>query len=566
MPFSFPLRPWAALALALLVTPAAAQEPGDAGAYLSAREAGLNRDYGLSLPYLERLVEAAPDDLPIREQLVISLLVLGEIGRAAEAAGPLVAAVPDNAAGNLALTADAFARGDFGAVIALHERGADGNPLVKSLTLAWAHLGQGRMTEALAGLDSISADSGLGPFALYCRALMLALAGDAEGALAILEDPAAGVREALNRRGVLAHIQLLGLVERFDDALAMIDAEFGGPNDPQLGRMAEAFRARRSLPFDLITGPADGMAEVYAVLAAAIRTPQGAQDVLIYAQAALAINPRLSDARIILGQAFEEMGQTDLAERTFAAVPADDGFGQAAALGRAQALDALGRTAEAVEILRAAVAQNPDSAIAPTLLGDLLRRDGDFPGAIAAYTQAFAALEARGGRPDWRLWFSRAVAHERSGAWPEAEADFRSALTLEPDQPTVLNYLGYSLVERREKLDEALEMIERAVQGEPDSGYITDSLGWALFRLGRYQEAVAPMERAVALLPTDPILNDHLGDVYWAVGREREAIFQWRRALSFGPHEDLDGERVRRKIEQGLDRVLAEEGAEPLRR
>jgi len=127
----------------------------------------------------------------------------------------------------------------------------------------------------------------------------------------------------------------------------------------------------------------------------------------------------------------------------------------------------------------------------------------------------------------------------------------------------VLNYLGYSLVEKQEKLEEALEMIERAVEARPDSGYIVDSLGWALYRLGRYEEAVGHMERAAELLPVDPIVNDHLGDVYWAVGRRTEARFQWNRALSFDP-EPEEAERIRRKLEVGLDAVLAEEGAEPL--
>ena len=133
----------------------------------------------------------------------------------------------------------------------------------------------------------------------------------------------------------------------------------------------------------------------------------------------------------------------------------------------------------------------------------------------------------------------------------------------------MLNYLGYSLVQKREKLDEALAMIERAVAARPESGYIVDSLGWALYRLGRYDEAVPHMERAVELMPVDPVVNDHLGDVLWAVGRKREAEFQWRRALSFLEHgdaaEEVDADRVRRKIEVGLDAVLAEEGADPLR-
>ena len=121
-----------------------------------------------------------------------------------------------------------------------------------------------------------------------------------------------------------------------------------------------------------------------------------------------------------------------------------------------------------------------------------------------------------------------------------------------------MSVLGYSLVEQRRNLDEALDMIERAVAGRPESGYIVDSLGWVLYRLDRFDEAVAPMERAVELEPNDPVINDHLGDVYWMVGRTREAEFQWSRALSFEP-EPAEAERIRRKLELGLDAVLAEE-------
>jgi Flp pilus assembly protein TadD len=128
----------------------------------------------------------------------------------------------------------------------------------------------------------------------------------------------------------------------------------------------------------------------------------------------------------------------------------------------------------------------------------------------------------------------------------------------------VLNYLGYSYLELNTRLDEALDMIQRAVKARPDDGYVTDSLAWALYRLGRYDEAVAPMERAVELTPVDSIVNDHLGDVYWAVGRKREAEFQWRRALSFNPDSGEEAARIRRKLEVGLDAVLREEGAAPL--
>ncbi|MFT7147423.1 MAG: Flp pilus assembly protein TadD, partial [Yoonia sp.] len=148
--------------------------------------------------------------------------------------------------------------------------------------------------------------------------------------------------------------------------------------------------------------------------------------------------------------------------------------------------------------------------------------------------------------------------------WSGAEADFRAALALRPDQPQVLNYLGYSLVERGEKMDEALAMIETAANALPDNGAIVDSLGWVYFQLGRYDEAVVHLEQAASLEPLDPVINDHLGDAFWAVGRETEAQFQWQRALSFDPEED-DAARIRDKLARGLDMVLIDEGAPPLR-
>ena len=195
-------------------------------------------------------------------------------------------------------------------------------------------------------------------------------------------------------------------------------------------------------------------------------------------------------------------------------------------------------------------------------LGDILRQKERFSEAAKAYDRALE-LSGEPSPGDWFLFYARGISFERIGEWDKAEADFRMALKLNPDQPQVLNYLGYSLVEKKIKLDEALEMIKRAVAARPNDGYITDSLGWALYRLGRFEEAVAPMERAVELEPADPIISDHLGDVLWAVGRKMEARFQWQRALSFEPEEE-DAKRIRRKLEVGLDVVLQEEGAKSI--
>jgi tetratricopeptide (TPR) repeat protein len=213
-------------------------------------------------------------------------------------------------------------------------------------------------------------------------------------------------------------------------------------------------------------------------------------------------------------------------------------------------------------VLTALAESRDELMIVQLSLGDQYRRMDRWEEAAAAYDRALDRVNHRRQPPLDHLLQSRhrAAQHDR---WDGAEADFRKSLELNPDQPLVLNYLGYSLVERGEKLDEALEMIERAIAGQPDSGFIIDSLAWALFTLGRYDEALDPMERASILEPVDPIVTDHLGDVYWAVGRKREAEFQWHRALSFEPEEDL-AIRIRRKLEVGLDAVLAEEGTPPL--
>lgn len=554
-------------ALAAPVAPAAAQEfpaQGYAGAFLAAREAGVNNDFAAALPYLERMLESEPGNARLLESLTVSYVALGRHEAATERARELMVQMQDNHAAGLALLSDAFARRDYDAALELLETGARTLPLVDGLGRAWAHLGQGRMTEALAALDEVSGQDGMMAFAQYCRALALALVGDVESAAGIMEDERYDVLGALSRRGMIAYAQVLGQLERFDDALNLIDEMFGGVNDPVIDEMRSAYAEGRALPFSLIADPAEGMAEVFAVMASAMRSSQNLHDTLLYARGAEWINSGLTDALLLIGQVFEDMEQPELAAEAYARIPKDDVFGMAAGMGQAQVLETLGEADAAIAILERLADQHPESVAAGQVLGDFLRRANRHDEAIAAYDRSMAMMEARGQTPDWRAFFSRAVSHERLGQWPQAEADFRAALAIEPDQPTVLNYLGYSLVERQENLEEALEMIERAVEGEPDSGYIVDSLAWALYRMGRYDEALPHMERAVELMPTDPVLNDHLGDVYWAVGREREARFQWRRALSYGPHDDLDSDRVRRKLEIGLDQVRAEEGAPPL--
>ncbi|MEM7613562.1 MAG: tetratricopeptide repeat protein, partial [Pseudomonadota bacterium] len=327
--------------------------------------------------------------------------------------------------------------------------------------------------------------------------------------------------------------------------------------DPEVEAMVATLSAGEPLEFTQITTAAQGAASVFSILAGALTREQAERLGLVYARLATHIRPSYDEVTTLIGDVLTDQGQFDLAAEAFEEVAATSAWYVTAEVGRADALSSADRVDEAIEVLSNLARVKPDNMSVITALGDMMRREDNFSGAAEVYDQAINLIDVAT-PSDWRLFYVRGIAHERTDQWPKAEADFRRALELNPDQPHVLNYLGYSMVELHQNLEEALDMIERAVAQRPNDGYITDSLGWVLYRLGRYEEAVAPMERAVELLPVDPILNDHLGDVLWKVGRQNEAVFQWKRALSFEP-EDEDLERIRRKLEVGLDVVLAEE-------
>ena len=234
-----------------------------------------------------------------------------------------------------------------------------------------------------------------------------------------------------------------------------------------------------------------------------------------------------------------------------AEIPAASPYYSSARLRSAINLDTLERTDEAIAQLRTMAAEQSDSVGAEVQLGDLLRSKKRFAEAVAAYDEAIHRAEGAHLPERWSLFYDRGVALERSGQWQRAETDLSHALELKPDQPLVLNYLGYSWIDRGENLDRGLKMIEKAVELRPEDGYIVDSLGWAHYRMGDYDGAVQHLEKAIELVPQDPTINDHLGDAYWQSGRLNEARFQWRRALQLGPQEN-EIKPIEEKLESGL--------------
>jgi len=557
------VRPNRILALAILCAMSAAPALafGTAGSYLAARHASFESDYAQAAEYYTRALALDPGNAALMEAVISSNINYGKPERAWPVARRMVDGGLNSQVANMALLVQLAAEGRFDALRTMLEDGESVGALVDGLAHAWATFGAGDVAAALAGFDAAAARPGLGSFARVHKALAMAAVGDFEGADAILSGRAAGPLQ-VSPRSILAHAQILAELDRRDDAVALIDEVFGTTPDPVFASLRADLVAGAPVGYDVARTGAEGIGEVLHAVGAALTGEAAPGFALLYARLAAFLNPANSDAVLLSAALLEDMGQYDLATRVYDGVPPDHPAHVEAEIGRAQALRDAGRDDAAIEALSQLARRYPDTRIVHYRLGDLLRGLDRFADATAAYDRAIA-LTPDPGQQDWPLFFSRGITLERTDRWPEAEADFRRALALEPGQPQVLNYLGYSLVEMQIKLDEALDMIERAVAARPDDGYITDSLGWVLYRLGRYDEAIVHMERAVELEPVDPIINDHLGDVLWAVGRRVEARFQWHRALSFDP-EPAEATRIRRKLEVGLDAVLEEEGAEPL--
>lgn len=531
------------------------------GPLLAGSIASARSDYAEAAAYLDRVLQSGHEDPRAIDGAIMARIGMGDFDEALALIDTLPEARALSQAAALLVLSRDFVRGDHAAALETLDIAPVGGPLVDGLARAWAELGGGRMSDSLAAFEEVIGGDGTEVFGQFNKALALAMVGDYEAADLILSGEVAGPLP-LDRRGVVARTQILSQLDRQADAVALLDAAFGPTPEADLTALRARLDDGARVPFDLVTTPRDGMAEVFYMLAEALRGDAGSEYTLLFARLAEYLRPDHTPATLLSGRLLTGLEQYPLAVATFDGVARDDPQFHIAQIGRADALFSSGEADAAIAAVQTLLETHADFATIHITLGDFLRRESRWDEAARAYEAAIGLLgEAQ---PQfWAVYYTRAIVYERADRWDEAEADFRTALRLNPEEPHVLNYLGYSLVERRENLEEALGMIERAVEGEPENGYITDSLGWAYYRLGRYQEAVPVMERAVELAATDPVINDHLGDVYWSVGRVREARFQWRRALSFDPSDDLDMDRVRRKLEVGLDQVLIDEGAEP---
>ncbi|HEY1300461.1 MAG TPA: tetratricopeptide repeat protein [Stellaceae bacterium] len=542
-------------------SPEAASPASDSpyGAYLAGRHAQEQREYAAAAGWFEDALRADPKSPELISRTFLMEAYKGRFDRAVALAHSELALDPSDAVANLVLLVDRVAAGDTtGALARAEALPSDGlYRYAGPPALAWVRIAMGDLAGADRALQGLDKFDGLAPLEFFQLGLVYDFAGHPEKA----EE---NFKKALDATGKLNW--------RLTDAMANFYARHGRPDKAQAiyrrfikenagSELAESAlgAASEETPAPIIGSARDGLAEALFDLASVANRPETIDVALIYDRCALELRPQFPVAQLLLADIMSAEDKPHESLAVLAQIPPGSRYWWSAQLRVAANLQALDRGDEAIQMLKKMAAEEPKRAAADMQLGDLLREKKRFAEAAAAYDEAIKRLKAAGTPERWSLYYSRGIALERAGKWQLAEADLQHALELEPDQPLVLNYLGYSWIDRGEKLKRGLKMIEKAVELRPEDGYIVDSLGWAQYKLGNYPAAVQYLEKALELVPEDPTINDHLGDAYWQSGRPSEARYQWRRALQFGPDKSdikpieakLDGEKTPRRAGGG---------------
>lgn len=519
------------------------------GKYLAGRFARRSRDFGNAAKLLTDALSLDSANRKIRRQAFFSLVASGHLEQAASLARKIVGTNAGEPISNLTLVVEDVRRGqlDEAAVrlVDMPRRGM--NTFTSPLLLAWLRQAQGKTDEAVKALDGLSKVASF----VGLRNLHVGLIEDLAGRDAAADKSlSAAVKSTDSLRAVQAYGRFLERKGRTEEARTLYKNFIKKNNDTEaldtaLGRLKSGKKPKR-----LISNATEGMAEVFFNLSGTLAQGRSNDLALIYGRFALRLRSDFPLAQVLLGGLLESLDRKTEALSLYDAVSPDSPLYWSARLRKAATLDDLKRTDEAISQLKKMASERVDQSEPFIRLGDLFRSKKQYQDSVDSYSGAIKRIGSLS-KSHWSLLYARGIAYERSKQWQKAEADFLRALELSPEQPFVLNYLGYSWVDQGKNLDRAKGMIERAVELRPNDGYIVDSLGWVLYKIGEYDGAARRLERAVILRPEDPTINDHLGDAYWRVGRFNEARFQWNRALSLEP-EKKDIPAIEKKLRKGL--------------
>ena len=527
------------------------------GSYLAARHAGRQRDAAIEAAYYRAALKRDPKNGELLDRTFLSLLVGGDIDEAVKYAERVGAADKSDRVSKLVTGVHALklkqypvARRDLSQSI----RGPI-TDLTATLLNAWSMSGTGDNKGAVAAIDKLSGPDWYAIFKELHAGLIFDLANNQAEAGKRLEH--AYKLDSTALRVVEAYGSWLSRNRSPKEALAVFEAfDKVLPRHPLVVEAMNKLKAGEKIPVLVSTAQA-GAAEALYGLGASLGRRGGEDLGLVYLQLSLHLAPSHPLALLSLADLYESLKKPELALAVYERIPANSPLHRNAAIQMAANLDALERSAEAEKQLDALIKQSPGDMEAIMALGNILRGHKKFAECADVYSKGVATI----GTPDkanWVIFYFRGICYERSKQWPKSEADLKKAIELFPDQPHVLNYLGYSWVDQGINLDDGMAMIKKSVQQRPDDGYIVDSLGWAYYRIGNYEEATKQLERAIELKPEDPTINDHLGDAYWRIGRVLEARFQWAHARDLKP-DPGELPKIEEKLKSGLPDETASE-------
>jgi tetratricopeptide (TPR) repeat protein len=541
---------WPGLVSAREEAPASFSRTSTSGSYLAARHAGGQRDAAAAAAYYRAALRGDPRNNELLGRTFLAVLANGEVEEAIRLAERVLQADKTDRIARLVLGVRAIKQKQYPVArreLAQSIRGPI-TDLAATLLSAWTMASPGEARLATDSIDKLSGADWYVIFKDLHAALILDLAGQKKDAAKRFErayknDPTAlrivqSYGSFLSRQGSTADASKVFAV--FEETL---------PRHPLVVEATSDLQAGKKLP-PMIDSVQTGAAEVLYGLGAALGRRGGEDLGLIYLQLALYLVPSHPLALLSLGDLYEAMKKPELANKIYERVPGNSPLLRNAQIQIAMNLDTLERPDEAKANLEKLVAANPGDLEAIMALGNVLRSHKQFAECADVYSKGIDTI-SKIEKSNWVIYYFRGICYERAKQWPKAETDLKHSLELYPEQPHVLNYLGYSWIDQGVNLDEGMRMIKRAVEQRADDGYIVDSLGWAYYRLGNMDEAVKQLERAVELKPEDPTINDHLGDAYWKVGRVLEARFQWSHARDLKP-EPEDLVKIEAKLQSGL--------------
>jgi tetratricopeptide (TPR) repeat protein len=531
-------------------TPSTYSRTSVSGNYLAARHAGIERDAGAASAYYRAALRADGNNTDLLGRTFLAVLANGEVDEAGRLAERVLKVDKTDRIARLVLGVRAIKQKQYQAARTQLTQSVRGpiTDLAAALLTAWTYAGPNETKTALEGIDKLTGAEWYGIFKELHAGLILEIAGQKRDAGRRYErvykiDPN-------QLRIVQAYGGYLSRQGNKDEALKVFKAfDEQLPRHPLITEAMADINAGRRVPL-LVDSAQAGAAEALYGLGAALGRRGGEDLGLIYLQLALYLAPAHPMALLSLADLYEAVKKVELAINIYDRLPPTSPMQRNAQIQRALGLDTLERTDEAKAALEKLVAEHPSDREAIMALGNILRGRKQFAECADVYSKGINTI-TKSERPNWVIYYFRGICYERSKQWPKAETDMKKALELFPEQPLVLNYLGYSWIDQGVNLDEGMRMIQRAVEQRADDGYIVDSLGWAYYRIGNYEQAVKHLEHAIELKPEDPTINDHLGDVYWKIGRQLEARFQWAHARDLKAEPD-ELVKIEEKLKSGL--------------